>query len=92
MNARRESRLVTWVWLVLSVLTLTSWWVGPVRGGGAPETSAPITLIVLVLGLVKCRLVIRYFMEVRSAPAWLRWTTDSWLVALWGAVLGIYLW
>jgi hypothetical protein len=37
-------------------------------------------------------LIIRHFMEVRTAPRWLRLSTDGWLVALWGAVLVIYLW
>lgn len=91
-NAQRETRLVTGVWLVLSALTVTSWWVGPVRAGGVPQPSVAITVIVLVLGLVKCRLIVRYFMEVRDAPAWLRIATDAWLVTLWVAVLAIYLW
>ncbi|WP_396897809.1 cytochrome C oxidase subunit IV family protein [Mycolicibacterium sp.] len=91
-RTRTEGRLITYVWLALSVLTVASWWVGPVRGDATPQPSVPITMIVLVLGLVKCRLVFRYFMEIRSAPHWLRWVTDGWLLVLWGAVLAIYLW
>ncbi|MDV3127777.1 cytochrome C oxidase subunit IV family protein [Mycobacterium sp. 21AC1] len=91
-TARSQSRTATYVWLVLSVLTVLSWWVGPVRAGAGLEPSVPITVLVLALGLVKCRLVFRYFMELRTAPAWLRWATDGWLVVLWGAVLAIYLW
>ncbi|HTM84429.1 MAG TPA: prokaryotic cytochrome C oxidase subunit IV family protein, partial [Mycobacterium sp.] len=37
------------------------------------------------------RLIIRNFMEVRSAPVWLRRATDAWLVVLWTTVLVIYL-
>jgi hypothetical protein len=85
-------RVITRVWLILSVLTVTLWWIGPVRSGGVPHPSVPITVVVLVLGAVKCRMVIRCFMEVRSAPMWLRVATDAWLVLLWGAVLAIYLW
>ncbi|MHC9295722.1 cytochrome C oxidase subunit IV family protein [Mycobacterium sp. LTG2003] len=88
----REGRLVTYVWLALSVLTVTSWWVGPIRGDASPQPSVPITMVVLMLGLVKCRLVVRHFMEIRTAPRWLKLATDGWLIALWAAVLAIYLW
>jgi hypothetical protein len=44
------------------------------------------------MALIKARFIIRYFMEVRTAPSWLRMATDAWLVVLWGAVLAIYLW
>ena len=53
--------------------------------------SVGVTAVVLVLALVKSRLIIRYFMEVRSAPAWLKWATDAWLAVLFVAVFGIYL-
>ncbi len=52
----------------------------------------PITAVVLTLALVKSRLIIRYFMEVRTAPPrWLRSATDAWLVVLFGAAFVIYL-
>jgi hypothetical protein len=44
------------------------------------------------MAFIKARLIIGYFMEVRTAPAWLRVSTDAWLVVLWGALLAIYLW
>ncbi|OBC01075.1 prokaryotic cytochrome C oxidase subunit IV family protein [Mycobacterium sp. 852013-50091_SCH5140682] len=91
-DVRRHSRVLTCVWLILSMLTVTSWWIGPVRSPGIPQPSVPITVVVLALGAVKCRMVIRYFMDVRSAPMWLRVVTDAWLVLLWGAVLAIYAW
>jgi hypothetical protein len=50
-----------------------------------------VTAIVLAIALVKCRLVIRTFMEVRTAPTWLRRSTDLWLILFWGAVLALYL-
>lgn len=91
-RAVRDVRLVTYVWLALSLLTVTSWWVGPIRGDGPPQPSVPITVIVLALGMVKCRMVIRCFMEVGSAPRWLQCVTDGWLLVLWGTVLALYLW
>jgi hypothetical protein len=51
----------------------------------------PITVAVVALGFVKGRLIIRYFMEVQTAPRWLKVATDAWLVVLWLAVLAIYL-
>ncbi len=87
--ATRSSTTV--VWVVLSVITVVSWRLGPAHHAGPPAPSVAITVIVLALGFVKARLIIRYFMEVQTAPAWLRAATDGWLVALWGGVLAIYL-
>ncbi len=53
--------------------------------------SVPITVAVVLLGFVKGRMIIRYFMEVRTAPRWLKVTTDTWLLVVWGAILAIYL-
>ncbi|MUL83425.1 MULTISPECIES: cytochrome C oxidase subunit IV family protein [unclassified Mycolicibacterium] len=88
-----EQRRITYVWLFLSVITVVSWWVGHLGGGGAQVgASVPITVVVLALAVLKSRLIIGHFMEVRTAPAWLRIGTDVWLAVLWGAVLVIYLW
>lgn len=86
------SRAVTGVWLLLSAITVTYWWLAPGHGAGEAAASVPVTVAVVALGFVKCRLIIRHFMEVRAAPRWLRWATDGWLVALWSAALGSYLW
>ena len=45
----------------------------------------------MLLGFIKGRMIIRYFMEVRTAPRWLKVTTDAWLVVLWATILAIYL-
>lgn len=87
-----ESRGITVVWLALSAITVVSWWLAPGHSGGHAGASIPITVLAIVLGFVKCRLIIRYFMEVRTAPKWLRHSTDAWLLTLWTAVLAIYLW
>jgi hypothetical protein len=85
------ARIVTYVWAVLSVITVISWWLGPGHAQGGLVASVPITVAILTLGLIKSRLIIRYFMEVRTAPMWLRIATDAWLIVFWGAVLGLYL-
>ena len=84
-------RGITIAWIVLCVLTIGSWWLSPAHTGVPAVPSLPITVAVVVLGLIKSRLIIRYFMEVRSAPRWLRLATDCWLVALWAGTLIIYL-
>lgn len=82
------SRRITVVWAVLCLVTVVSWWLGH----GAAVASVAITVSVVALTMIKCRLIIREFMEVRTAPAWLRFGTDAWLAALSAAVLVIYLW
>jgi hypothetical protein len=51
-----------------------------------------LTLTAVTLAVVKGRVIVRSFMEVRHAPAWLRRATDAWLVTLWASILMIYLW
>ena len=87
----RSARTTTYVWLILSAITVISWWLAPGHSGGHTVASVPITVAVVLLGFVKGRMIIRYFMEVRTAPRWLKITTDAWLVALFAAILGIYL-
>ena len=87
-----KARAITYVWIILSAITLVSWFLGPARVAGPAVASGPITVAVLAMAFIKARLIIGYFMEVRTAPAWLRLSTDAWLVVLWGAVLAIYLW
>ncbi|TFV59733.1 prokaryotic cytochrome C oxidase subunit IV family protein [Mycobacterium sp. PS03-16] len=85
-------RAVTYAWLVLCTITVLSWWLAPAPADRAAGAGIPITLAVIAMAAVKGRLIIRYFMEVRAAPCWLQRATDAWLIALWAAVLGIYLW
>ena len=71
---------------------MISWWLAPGHAGGHTTASIPITVAAILLGFIKGRMIIRYFMEVRSAPRWLRHSTDLWLVVLWTSILVIYLW
>jgi hypothetical protein len=84
--------MTTIAWIILSAITIASWFLAPAHGQSvAAVASVPITVAVIILGFIKGRLIIRYFMEVRTAPPWLKVTTDAWLLVLWGGVLGIYL-
>lgn len=82
---------LTYVWLVLCAITLAAWWLAPAHPQGHYGSSTPITITILAMGFVKTCLVIRHFMEVRTAPRWLQLFTGIWLVVMWGAVLAIYL-
>lgn len=87
-----QSRMITWVWGVLVVITIGTGWLAPAaHTNHLAQASLPITVLVLTLAFIKSRLIIRYFMEVRTAPRWLKAATDGWLVALFGAVIAIYL-
>jgi hypothetical protein len=86
-----NARAITYVWVILSALTLLSFWLAPARLGHI-AASLPITVAVLAVAMIKARLIIGYFMEVRTAPMWLRIAADGWLVILFGSVLAIYLW
>ncbi|HNM85508.1 MAG: cytochrome C oxidase subunit IV family protein [Mycobacterium sp.] len=81
----------TWAWLILVAITIGSWWLAPAHSGGTAHPSAPITALVLLLAIVKSRLIIRYFMEVRAAPRWLRHSTDAWLAVLFATIFVVYL-
>lgn len=87
-----QSRAITGVWGLLVLITIGTGWLAPAaHTNHLAQASTPITVLVLALALIKSRLIIRYFMEVRGAPRWLRLATDGWLAALFGAVLVIYL-
>ncbi|MCX2929222.1 cytochrome C oxidase subunit IV family protein [Mycobacterium sp. CVI_P3] len=86
-----SERTITWTWLVLVAITVGSWWLAPAHTRGVASASVAVTCVVLGLALVKARLIIRNFMEVRTAPNWLKLATDAWLGVLFTAVLVIYL-
>jgi caa(3)-type oxidase subunit IV len=86
-----DQRAITLAWTVLCVITIATWWLSPAHSATAAVRNVPISIAVIALGIIKCRLLIRYFMEVRTAPRWLRFATDGWLIVLWVGVLVIYL-
>ena len=87
-RSRTAAARVTGTWALLCALTGLSWGLAAARHL-APGTA--LTLIVLGIAAVKTRLVIRQFMDVRTAPSWLRRATDGWLAVLMTAIIGLYL-
>lgn len=84
-----SNRTLIVVWAALVAVTIASWWLG--RSTDAPfHVDQMITVGVLLVAAVKVRLVIHYFMEVRHAPRWLKWTCDGWLAVLFLALFGFY--
>lgn len=90
-NGTTPGQRLTYVWALLSGLTIVTWWLGAEGTGERLDRNVTVTLAVLTLGLIKVRCIIRYFMEVRTAPRWLRHSTDIWLAVLGWAVLTLYL-
>ncbi|MCI3273444.1 cytochrome C oxidase subunit IV family protein [Streptomyces cylindrosporus] len=82
---------VTQVWIFLSSITVGSWMLGATHEGSGIAPNAAVTAGILALAAIKVRCIIHYFMEVRTAPEWLRVFTDYWLQVLMSAILLIYL-
>ena len=78
------------VWLVLVGITLTYLWIDHAVGGGGLRASTVVTVAAVVLALVKVRIIMREFMEVRHAPALLRRLTDLLVVVMGAAMLVTY--
>lgn len=80
------------VWLVLAALTVAYLWIdhSSQDQAGSLKASAVVTSSVIVIALVKVRIIVREFMEVREAPVLLCRLTDAWLVLIGVALLGCY--
>lgn len=77
---------VFYTWLFLISATVVSALLG---FDDASQTY--VTLAVLAIALLKCRFVIRTFMEVHTAPRWLQHSCDGWLL-LNAVMLSSYYW
>lgn len=82
-----ESQRLTLTLGVLCAVTLVTWWLGHETAGH----SAVIGLSVLAIAFVKVLLIISEFMEVRTAPRWLRLFTTGWLAAVAAVSVSLFL-
>ena len=84
---RRDRKLV-WAWAILLGLTLFSF----ESAWGAGWLASPEAAIAIVIGvaLLKVRIVVLHFMEVRHAPWALRAPLEAWIVALAAGILGFW--
>ena len=85
MNAGFEKRLMA-VWLALSAITLAQLGVGSAGGRSGLAPNGAVAAAAIGIALIKVRIIIREFMEVRHAPVLLCRLTDLWVV-LTGAML-----
>ena len=79
------------VWLILTSMTLAYVWMDhTVDQNGTLRASTVVTVSAIVIALIKVRVIIREFMEVRHAPALLCRLTDLWVVLTGVSLLGSY--
>jgi hypothetical protein len=77
------------VWALLTTVTIASSLIA-VDGGASHQINTTVTTVVLLIAAFKAQMVIRHFMEVRRAPAWLKATTSGWVLGLFALLLGFY--
>lgn len=79
------------VWLVLTAITLLYFWIDhSANSNGALTASIAVTVSAICLALLKVRIIMRQFMEVRDAPPLLRRLTDAWIACMAVALLVTY--
>ena len=76
--------------LALSAITIAQLGVGSLDGRASLAPSAAITSGAIVIALVKVRIILREFMEVRHAPSLLCRLTDAWIALAGVGLLGSY--
>ena len=89
MSTGFEKRLIV-VLLALSAITITQLGIGSLDGQAALRPNAAITVSAIVIALIKVRIIIQEFMEVRHAPPLLCRLTDLWVAFAGVSLLGCY--
>jgi hypothetical protein len=80
------------VWMILVVISLSYLLIDHTASHrGFPTASTAVTVVAICFALLKVRIIMREFMEVRGAPVVLRRLTDFWVVLMAVAMLGTYL-
>ena len=91
MNLESGRRLIL-AWLVVVTLTLIYLVIDhEVDDAPLPGTSTAASVVAIGLALLKSRIIIREFMDVRHAPRVLRTMTDLLVAVMAVAMLGTYL-
>jgi hypothetical protein len=89
-NSRFQKRLIV-IWLALSAITIMQLGIGSIDGRAALAGKSAIAASAIAIALIKVRIIIREFMEVRHAPVLLGRLTDLWVVLTGAILLGGYL-
>jgi Prokaryotic Cytochrome C oxidase subunit IV len=78
-------------WLILVAISLGYLWIDHVATHrGIPTASTVVTVFAICFALIKVRIIMREFMDVRDAPLVLRRLTDFWVLLMAVALLGVY--
>lgn len=77
-------------WVLLAGVTLLAWWIGARHGPGALRPDSAVAVGAIAITLFKVRVILREFMDVRSAGPRLRHITDAWLALFGTAMLIAY--
>jgi hypothetical protein len=78
-------------WLALAAISLAYLWIDrAATSRGVPTASTAVTVGAICLALIKVRIIMREFMEVRTAPRFLRRLTDFWVLLMAVALLGVF--
>jgi len=81
------SRQATMIWLLLTIATLGSSWLGEHHS----VASDWIAVIIMLVAYAKARMIMLYFMDLRAAnPAW-RISFEIWGIASAAAIIGLWL-
>jgi hypothetical protein len=85
------NKLLFLVWLILVSISLAYLWIDhTATRQGLPTVSAVVTVAAICLALIKVRIIMREFMEVRTAPRVLRRLTDVSILLMAVAMLSVY--
>ena len=79
---------ITPVWLLLMLATGLSWEFGHGLGFGSHYSLA--TIAIVLIAFIKVRFIFLDFMELRTAPLWLRLLFEVWTVLVCGALIALY--
>ena len=78
-------------WLILVAISLVYLWIDhSATHQGIPTASTVVTVVAICFALIKVRIIMREFMEVRGARRFLRRLTDYWVVLMAIALFGVY--
>jgi len=87
MNPQRRLALA---WLFLSGITLFAWWMGARHPDGPINPDPAVAVGAIAITVIKVRVIVSEFMDVRHAPVLLRRVIDAWLACFTIAMLIAY--
>ena len=70
--------LMTWAWFLLVAVTMLAWWLAE----GEQKIAGATTTAIFLTACVKIWIIGYQFMELKIAPAFLRYSFFLWLVAI----------